>query len=128
MSRCYRVLLTAVVVFIGVLCFICTITFSLIGGLDFADKYHRLRDYTNSTCQVISRDYKTYSCSTKYVTYTCYGPKWEIFYGENLTTFARIEADERYSTIHEAFHKAKEYAVKSIIRKKRNLLLIFLDW
>ena len=118
MSRCYRPILMTISIFIGTLFFISTVTLILIGALDFADKYHRVVDYVNDTCQVNTRGYKIYTCSSKYSTYTCYAPEWNVFYGENQTISAHIESDERYSKVHEAFDKAQEYEVKSTIQKE----------
>ena len=86
-----------------------------IGGVFFANENPKVQNYANSICQVDKFSWKSYRCRTRYMTYTCYGPIWYVHYGENRTTPATVEAENRYRSYSDALEKASEYTVSHFL-------------
>ncbi len=81
------------------------------GGIYFSDEHPKVLHYANSMCQVDSRSYKLYQCKSRYYTYTCYGPTWNVHHGERRDIFAIVEGQKRYFSPSDALNKAYEYQV-----------------
>ena len=81
------------------------------GGIFFSQENPKVLNYANSICRVDSASYKTYVCKSRYTSRMCYGPIWEVHYGENRTIYAKIEGDKRYNYYMDALKKAREYQV-----------------
>jgi hypothetical protein len=109
------------IVFIATFFFMSLIVCFVIGGTDFGRKYPKVLNYANSMCQVDRINYKIYECHARYSTYTCYGPIWDAYYGENRTIYAKVEIETRYRSAQDAFNKAKEYQVRKI--NNENMIL-----
>jgi hypothetical protein len=88
----------------------------IIGGIFFAKEHPKVLNYANSMCKVDSTSYKIYECTTRYYTYTCYGPTWNVHHGEKRDVFAIVEMDYRYRYVSEALNKAYEYQVSKYQR------------
>jgi len=98
-------------VFLATTGFVAMVVLFTMGGIFFSQEYTKVLNYANSMCRVDSRFYKTYQCKSRYTSRTCYGPAWEVHYGENRTTYAKVEGDKRYNYPSDALKKAHEYQV-----------------
>lgn len=83
----------------------------ILGGIFFGTEHPKVLNYASSRCLVGSQSTKTYKCSTRYSRYTCYGAIWNVYHGENLTTFAIVEEDQRYRSPSDALKRARHYHV-----------------
>jgi hypothetical protein len=83
----------------------------VIGSLFIAKERPKVLHYADTMCEVDSRSWKTYVCTTRYGSYTCYGPTWKVHHGENRTTNATVEGERRYRSYSDALKKAYEYQV-----------------
>ena len=83
----------------------------IIGSIFMAKERPKVLHYANTMCEVDSRSWKIYTCSTRYGSYTCYGPTWEVHHGEYRTTSATVEGETRYRSYSDALKKAYEYQV-----------------
>lgn len=86
-----------------------------IGGVLFADEHPKVLNYANTMCQVDSSSYTTYECKSRHYTYTCYGPTWNVHYGEERDVFALVETERRYQSYSDALKKANEYQVRKYL-------------
>jgi hypothetical protein len=98
--------------FFTLLCFSAIIVLFTLGGVFFSEEHPKVLNYANSMCRVDSRSYKVYECHSRYYTYTCYGPTWNVHY-DNV--FAIVETQRRYRSYSDALIKANEYQVRKYL-------------
>lgn len=92
------------------------LTLFIIGGIFYSEQHPKLLNYANSMCRVDYRSWKTYQCKSRYFTYACYGPVWEVHYGETRDIPATVEEERRYNSYSDALDRANQYQVRKYFR------------
>jgi hypothetical protein len=87
------------------------------GGTGFGREYPKVVNYANSMCHVESRSTKTYECVSRYSTYTCYGPIWNVHHGEHQDIFAIVETEKRYHSFSDAVYATYKYDVSENVNR-----------
>lgn len=72
-----------------------TVAFFGKGGETFGKEHTKVLNYVNSVCRIVSQSYHRYQCRIRFSVYTCYGPVWNAYYGENETIFGMVEVEQR---------------------------------
>ena len=91
--------------------FTVAVSLVVVGSIFMGKERPKVLHYANTMCEVDSRSWKSYTCTTRYSSYTCYGPTWKVHHGENRTTSASVEGEKRYRSYSDALKKAYEYQV-----------------
>lgn len=106
---------TIICVLLTLIFFSAIIVLFVIGGVFFSEEHPKVLNYANSMCQVDSRSYRMYECTSRYYRYTCYGPTWNVRHGEHSDVFAVVETQRRYRSYSDALKKAYEYQVRNYL-------------
>jgi hypothetical protein len=98
-------------IFLIIILFTGFIVLFSVGGPLFSEEHPKVVNYANSMCQVDSSSWKYYQCKSRTYWYICYGPTWNVRYGENRMISATVEGSKRYRSYSDALKKAHEYQV-----------------
>ena len=96
---------------LAILCFSAIIVLFIIGGIFYGEERPKVLNYANDQCVVDSRSYRSYQCTSRYFTYTCYGPIWDVRHGQQKDVPATVETKRRYRSYLDALNQANEYQV-----------------
>lgn len=94
-------------------CVLLTLSFTLlvIGGIAYPLSNRKVKTYAESNCLVYGRFYMTYQCTKRSRRFTCFGPAWDVYYGDKQTIPAVIETTLRRNNHLDALELANEFEV-----------------
>ena len=87
------------------------IFYFIVGISAYKAQSQKESQYTKSTCEILTAQYKTTTCSQLWQQATCYVPEWRVRHGGLKFVNANIESERTYDTIDRTQQEVNEYEV-----------------